>query len=225
MKIGAINLSDVVTADGKRIDPTFNYYSSTAHFIRRNNKDWPIRHHLNNTDITYWRKFLKAISTGTNRILPCPLGKWLKMSEATWVDEWDYFVTEDRQFVYHRYAEKEWRRHLKKPNSHRSYYTTYLTIETIPCCILLRTSTTKTATAILVTSTATKPSNMPILPPAPIVHTFHAISLTTPKVDWFMNNLSSSQNTDRLWNNLLAGTAYAVSDGSYFPNSKTGACA
>ena len=119
MKIGAIHLSDVVTADGKRIDPIFNYYSSTAHSIRRNSKDWPIRHHLNPTDITYWRKFLKAISTGTNRILPCPLGKWLQMSEATWVDEWDYFVSDDRQFIYHRYTDKEWRRHLKKPNSHR----------------------------------------------------------------------------------------------------------
>ena len=98
-------------------------------------------------------------------------------------------------------------------------------MENIPCCTLLRASITKTVTVILVTSTAAKPSDMPTLPPTPTVHTFHSINLMTPKVDWFMNHLSSSHHTDRLWANLLNGTAYAVSDGSYFPNSKTGACA
>ena len=80
-------------------------------------------------------------------------------------------------------------------------------------------------TVILVTSTAAKPSDMPTLPPTPTVHTFHSINLMTPKVDWFMNHLSSSHHTDRLWANLLNGTTYAVSDGSYFPKSDIGAYA
>ena len=225
MKIGAIHLSDIVTVDGGEIDSNFNYYSRTAHPIRRNNKHWPVHHHLTHMDMIHWRNFLKAISTGTNSILPCPLGKWLKMTEEAWVEEWDYFVSDDKQFIYHRYGDKQWRRHLKNPNSHRSYYIPYLAMETIPCCTLLRTSITKTVTVILVTSTAKQPSDMPTLPPTPTVHTFHYIKLMTPKVDWFMNHLSTSHRTDRLWSNLLSGIAYAVSDGSYFRNSETGACA
>ena len=40
-----------------------------------------------------------------------------------------------------------------------------------------------------------------------------------------MSHLSSAPLTDRLLYHLLHGTALAVSDGSYFPLHKVGACA
>ena len=40
-----------------------------------------------------------------------------------------------------------------------------------------------------------------------------------------MKYISSSSETDRLWNNIVEGKAYAVSNGSYFPTTSTCACA
>ena len=40
-----------------------------------------------------------------------------------------------------------------------------------------------------------------------------------------MNYISSSTTTHNLWNDILKGKSYAVSDGSFFPTSRTGACA
>ena len=52
-----------------------------------------------------------------------------------------------------------------------------------------------------------------------------AVTFHPPKLKWFMTHLSSSPHTDRLLHHLLHGTALAVSDGSYFPIHKMGACA
>ena len=40
-----------------------------------------------------------------------------------------------------------------------------------------------------------------------------------------MNYMSSSATTDNLWEEILESKAYAVSDGSYYLISQTGACA
>ena len=64
--------------------------------------------------MSIWRKFLKNISTGTDNILPNPLGKWNDGTSDAWLAEWDWFITADTEFLYHRYETKIWHRHLKK---------------------------------------------------------------------------------------------------------------
>ena len=51
-----------------------------------------------------------------------------------------------------------------------------------------------------------------------------SISITTPKIDWFINNIQSSRPTSHLKECIINGSVLAVSDGSYFPLTKTGSC-
>ena len=52
-----------------------------------------------------------------------------------------------------------------------------------------------------------------------------AIELFKPKIDWFMKDIQSSENTTYLKECIINSTAIAVSDGSYFPLERVGACA
>ena len=51
------------------------------------------------------------------------------------------------------------------------------------------------------------------------------IQMTNPKIDWFNSYISFTANTSTLRQHIIAGTALAVSDGSYYPNEEVGACA
>ena len=142
---------------------------------------------------------------------------------SNWIDNWDYFMTKDKQFLYHRQENNIWHRHLQKPHSHRNYYILYMVLNDPPDDELDRVSIKQYATAITLVASSVKTETEVIQPQ--IGHVFGEISITVPKIDWFMRHISSSYTTDRLWNNILEGKAYAVSDGSYFPTTSTGACA
>ena len=169
-----------------------------------------------------WRKFLRKVFKGPQTSLDQPLGPWKPMIDASWTGNWDYFMTLEKEFLYHR-VKSRWQRHLKRQYSHKSYHVEYLDLDDIPTQNIYRVSIKTSATCLLVTSLTQKP-DIPT-PPDTIAHTFGKINLLKPKIDWFMNYISSSPNTDNLWRELLMGKAYAVSDSSYFPISQTGACA
>ena len=54
---------------------------------------------------------------------------------------------------------------------------------------------------------------------------FDSLFLSEPKIDWFMKDIQSSPFTFLLRKSIINGSALAVSDGYYFPLTKTGACA
>ena len=58
-----------------------------------------------------------------------------------------------------------------------------------------------------------------------VINPIGVIELSTPKIDWFMKGINSSENTEYLKECILKGTAIAVSDGSYFPLERVGVCA
>ena len=53
---------------------------------------------------------------------------------------------------------------------------------------------------------------------------FDVISVIRPKLDWFMEKITSSPTTDQLLRHITNGTSYGVSDGSFYPTTKTGSC-
>ena len=53
---------------------------------------------------------------------------------------------------------------------------------------------------------------------------FDTITISTPTIAWFSRHYDSCRSTERLLHHLLAGTAIAVSDGSYFEEYGIGAC-
>ena len=220
MKLNVIHISDITTADGIKLDPKF--YSTTPSSIQRNVYKWPTKHHITRQDTTLWRKFLTQIFQGPQYSLEHPLGAWHPMPDSQWIDNWDYFLTSDREFLYHR-VKSRWHRHLKRQHTHRSYHKRYLNLDELPTHNIYRATVKASPHTLVVTSLSHKPN---ISPPTELPsHTFGPIKLNKPKIDWFMNYISSSTTTHNLWNDILKGKAYAVSDGSFFPTSRTGACA
>ena len=84
MKMGVIHLSDITTADGKKLDPRF--YATSLPNVRRNTYDWPIKHFISTEDVARWRRFLRNVFEGENSSLTNSLGKWTDMSSTDWVD-------------------------------------------------------------------------------------------------------------------------------------------
>ena len=220
MKLNIIHMSDITTADGCQLESTF--YSTTLPNIPRNKYEWPTKHHVSQLDITTWRKFLKLIFDQPQNTLQQPLGPWIDMTDKKWIDNWDFFLTSDKEFLYHK-VNLRWHRHLKRQHSHKSYHREYLNLDILPTQNVLRASVKISAGNIVVTSVSKKFGN--IAQNNKVAYSYGPIKLIKPKIDWFMNSISSSATTNNLWNELLQGRAYAVSDGSYFPTSKTGACA
>ena len=145
------------------------------------------------------------------------------MSSENWVDNWDYFQTQNKEFLYHHIGDKLWHRHLQRPYSHRAYYTQYLELEEVPQQDLSRVTITITPVSLIVTATCSQ--SIQIEDPNPVAFTFGNINIHKPRNDWFMNFITASNTTDKLWNEILESKAYAVSDGSYYPTYQTGACA
>ena len=52
-----------------------------------------------------------------------------------------------------------------------------------------------------------------------------SIEMPTPKIDWFMKDIQSSNSTDYLRDCIISSTAIAVSDGLFSPLEKVGGCA
>ena len=203
------------------MDPTF--YETSLPNVRRNTYDWPIKHFISSQDVARWRRFLKHVFGGVNSSLTKSLGKWIDMSSENWVDNWDYFQTQNKEFLYHHIGDKLWHRHLQRPYSHRAYYTQYLELEEVPQQDLSRVTITITPVSLIVTATCSQ--SIQIEDPNPVAFTFGNINIHKPRNDWFMNFITASNTTDKLWNEILESKAYAVSDGSYYPTYQTGACA
>ena len=53
---------------------------------------------------------------------------------------------------------------------------------------------------------------------------FDKITIISPKVHWFMDKISSSLSTANLLKHIQEGTTYGVSDGSFYPQTRTGSC-
>ena len=141
-----------------------------------------------------WRKFLRLVFNRPQYSLEQPLGPWEYMTDTSWIDNWDYFLTLDKEFLYHG-VKSRWHRHLKRQFSHKSYHVEFL--DDIPLDNIFRASIKSSTTCLLVISYSQKP-NIPVLPD-PIAHTFGQITLLKPKIDWFMHYLSSSHSTNNLW--------------------------
>ena len=220
MKIGVTHLSDICTAQGTRLDSSIS--STNVERRVKNDYAWPSKHHLNAYDIFMWRKLLKNIFSSGDQVLQVPLGAWNTTSQQQWIHNWDYFVSDDRQFLYMNKGQSTWHRFLKKPHSHRAFHTAPLIIYSDPTDISTRVSVTQTRDTFHITSFSST-SRQPIAP-CTTIH-IDQLHLFEPKLNWFMSYLTSSESTSNLLLHLNHGTAIGVSDGSYYMTHNVGSCA
>ena len=184
-----------------------------------------MKHDGNKSDWLEWRKFMEFVYNGGNLTLDIPLHTWQLESEDEWKSHWDWFVDESLTFLYRQSGEDIWQRHVRvNERRGRNFHLDFLRLNDRPAETLLRASVKGSVHAWTVISTS---DNVRIREVsyrgAP--RSLGAVTFQPPKLKWFMSHLSSSPRTDRLLHHLLHGTALAVSDGSYFPIHKVGACA
>ena len=104
LKLGLIHISDVSSEDGRRLEDTFLKTKQVKQ--SRNTYDWPSKYHVVTTDYTAWRKLLKHIFRADNYHLPTSLGKWIDMNTDSWINYLDYFIVNDKLFIYYRLGEQ-----------------------------------------------------------------------------------------------------------------------
>ena len=67
---------------------------------------------------------MKWIFQVNNHKLQNSLSHWT--ASCKWVEDWNWFVNESKEFLYHKQLDGKWHRHLQMPSSHRRYYKEYL---------------------------------------------------------------------------------------------------
>ena len=137
---GVVSLSDIATADGRRLNEEF--LCSTEVDGRRNDFLWPIEHHVSSNDFTTWRRAMEYLFSSDNLHLQQPLGPFILDSPTEWLAQWDWFVTNDRDFLYRQVGENYWRRYLRRPGTLRTFHLEYLELDEPPTCPLSRASVT-----------------------------------------------------------------------------------
>ena len=109
-----------------------------------------------------------------------------------------------------------------KANCHHTYYTASLLLHEEPTTSLCKASISHMGDRIYLLSASSLDLTTPDV--TRLYATYDAITTSHPPVDWFMNYISHSHSTDQLLSSLQNGTAIAVSDGSYYPDSQIGSC-
>jgi len=157
-----------------------------------------------------------------NLTLETPLGSWEPCIAEAWTNNWDWFVTEDKTFLYYRATATVWHRFLKDVRSHKGYKSTYLVVDH-PIESVLRATVESGHGGLFLLSTSTKPSIEDSTDSTRMI--VESLEIPLPELKWTMDYLHSSDKTDQLLENFNSGTALAVSDGSYYPYEKIGAAA
>ena len=144
------------------------------------------------------------------------------MHKEHWLTNWTWFVTSCNQFLYHKLSNELWHRHILKQNRHHTFQTHSLVLHEAPNEPLSRASVCHSTNAICILNSSTINFNIP--PIQKDFHTYDAITIEWPDLDWFMDNISHTTSTTKLLASILDGSALAVSDGSFYPIQKVGSC-
>lgn len=151
-----------------------------------------------------------------------PLGEWIDIDDASWLDDWDWFISDNDEFIFHHLQDGSWHRHLRLNNSHSKYHCQYLTFQDSPDDNLNRISVVMKDTYIQ--KEGLSPEDI-LENPTTEFFTLGPISVTQPSCPWMLRDIEHSQSVDELWGDILTGEAILVSDGSFFPEEKVGAAA
>ena len=135
---GVVHLSDIASADGGFLNS--ECFCPSQFDGRRNDYLWPIRHHVTRADYTPWRRAMEHLFPVNPLHLIIPLGRWLLQDDPDWLNNWDWFLTPDREFLIRQVGEDTWRRHLRVPGTARAYQQAFLLLRHRPQLDLRRAS-------------------------------------------------------------------------------------
>lgn len=232
MALKVVWLSDIASADGQLLDGRCIHSSSV--FPPRNNHRWPKQHHTSPKDWTIWRTWISSLYQGTRRQLRRPLGDW-RGTIQEWTTNWDCFVNEDEDTLYiTQQGSQGWHRHIAQPGRARRYkrfYLEYLAFRELPMApaTLLRATIVRKRDYIEVIAIAQRPREWQRIGiPTDVWTPFQATKeRIIHKIEDILQPiyLATSDHLDTLFRDFSNGQVVAVSDGSFFPNTKRAAAA
>jgi hypothetical protein len=217
---GVINVSDITAADGRALDQGF--LVSNAFEGKRNDHIWPSQHHVVSSDYTLWRKAMEFLFPD-NLHLRQVLGNWIIQSDCEWTDNWDWFLSADREFIYFRLDSRTWHRFSKLPYAHRGYHDEFLEMHVHPTGDLCQATVCSRDGSIHLLSSVHRAAANP--PADNIQHLVGNRVIRKPQLPWTMSTLQTSPSIEGLLLALRDGAGCAISDRSYYPNEKVGAAA
>ena len=151
-----------------------------------------------------------------------PLRQWHLETAEHWLLHWDWFTTRDRTLLFRQIGENEWRRHVWVQGAQRSYHQAYLCVNEPPPPNVLRQQyenyETHRFSLIPNLDTPSKATTVP--------HNSSLMPSRSPNRNStvFFYHFDSSCRTSNLLAHIIAGTAIAVSDGSFYKEHNIGAC-
>ena len=214
-----VNISDICEADGKTLHPLF--MEKVKYNFQSNDYKWPIKHNVLKSDYTIWNKLLKRVFCGGNDQLEVPLGNWTH--DQIWKDNWQWFISTDKKYLYQKMNDGKWYRYLQKPHLHRLYFSRTSVLSDMPNVNILRSSVAKQKGGWFLKNYSRKYETN--VKDQERMLTIGKLIFKYPQVNWFLSHLSSSCNTEILLECIKNGVALAVSDGSFFPLEEVGSCA
>ena len=219
---GIVNLSDVTTANGLRLDPAF--LLATPFPETRNAYQWPRKHRVNRADYQTWFNFLH-FTFPDNRLPPARrLTHWINPKPPMEQYHWHWFVDTATNILYERVNNDTYQHcHLQGRRRTFSYNCQHVPI--IPLTAQPASVDLDQEFITLLNTTPTRYlQSVNVDPPSTFCKEDITNLLQHEMPPWTVQNLIFSQQIHQLLQAIQLGTAVIVSDGSYFPlTNKAGA--
>ena len=78
-------------------------------------------------DYTIWKKLINFILYSGSNSLSTQLGPCIIKNNLEWTQEWDWFVTNSKEFIYYKETPLICKKHLQIPYNHNSCYNEFST--------------------------------------------------------------------------------------------------
>ncbi len=240
-----VSLSDISTGKGDQIDPRWIRepradLPSPASFSR-SNFEWPVQQGPPPSDWAIWKSCISKAWCSSFPLLSRPLRNWLETPD-TILSDWDWFVSQDHTTLYHFTLDRVWyqfspvsarsrnrfRSHTQQPCPHPPNPSCVFrcTVEDRYGTISVSHSDTSLVEPPPVSSMVSSVSRLENMrPSSDISTTLQDVLLRVNDASWICEWFHCSSSLSSLLVDLVTGQAVAVSDGSFYPDSKRASAA
>ncbi|GFH50742.1 hypothetical protein CTEN210_07218 [Chaetoceros tenuissimus] len=209
MSHGVITISDITTADGRRIDPVFLHRSVFEG--DRNNFNWPDKHDIRSKDYKVWIKAMHMIfPQGIN--MYHTLYQWQLESASDWIDQWNWFRTRDGTRLLYR-EDDIWFSYSQHLQSRTRFITDHNAAQRPNPNTIERVTVEYDGEFSHVTQTS---SVFTLLNSNRETMRLGRYTIYLPRIPYLFQFIKMSDDIDILLRDIADGTALCVGDGSYF---------
>lgn len=204
-----ISLSDLVTADGRRLDPVFLH--RTAFEGDRNTFLWPSKHNVTNSEYNVWIRAMHLLFP-QGRNTHHPLYQWELDSASSWLEHWNWFRSNDGSKLLYR-EDNPWFSYDQFQNSRSRFVTDFRETTNPNHDQVERVTVEYDGDYTHVTHSSDR---FQILQNVRETMRLGRYTISMPTIPYLFQFIKMSDNIDTLLEEISDGSALCVGDGSYF---------